>query len=284
MGMIVVLGAFLVTQKSEVPKEAGTVVSALPDRKSIEPIDSDGDGIEDWKEDLQARVIASIQVPTSTPGDTSTLLYEPPTTFTGKFAEAFFTDYIAGKAQNEEGIDKELIVENAIKAIDANARSRTYQVRDITIIPDSPEAVKQYGNRIAHIITRTSNDTGTTESEILILKRALETKNPEALQELAPIREAYAKFVAETLKVPVPASFSLSHLALLNSYEAIRTDVSTMEQAFTDPILSLARLQHYEADATSLFESLKRIATALIAHGVTYENDEPGAIIYTLDI
>ena len=33
-----------------------------------------------------------------------------------------------------------------------------------------------------------------------------------------------------------------------------------------------------------LFYSLKNIATALVSKGIAYADDEPGAIIYTLDL
>jgi hypothetical protein len=57
-----------------------------------------------------------------------------------------------------------------------------------------------------------------------------------------------------------------------------------MEQVFTDPLYTMARVKRHEDDAMGLFYTLKKIATTLVSKGVAYADDEPGAIIYTLDI
>jgi hypothetical protein len=284
MGVVLILGTFVLSRQSSIADEAasGTIVSSAPLRSYIETGDSDGDGVDDWQETLAAQVIDTIKLPSSTPSGEA-IAYEPPTTFTGKFAEALFTDYLSGKPGGEAlpPESKEKLVAQAVTSIQANTVSKVYTLNDIIIVPDSDERFHDYGNEMAEIINRHSIK---NENEALILKRALETNNPKVLEELVPIRVVYERILADSLLVAVPESLASKHAVLLSGYDAIRTDISAMEQVFNDPLLALARLQKYEGDVTTLYKGFKDTATILISKDVSYEKDEPGALIYTLDI
>jgi hypothetical protein len=285
MGMVLILGTFVLSKQSMSAEEAakGTIVSSAPERSYIEAGDSDGDGVDDWQEALAAQVIDAIELPSTTPQTNEGSAYEAPTTFTGKFAEALFTDYLSGKpggeALGEE--EKKKLIANAVTSIQSNTASKIFMLTDIIVVPDSEESLHTYGNDMAEIINRYSIK---NENEALILKRALEQSDPKILNELKPIREVYEKILKDSLAVPAPQSIAQSHAALLSSYDAIRIDIGAMEQVFTDPILALARLQKYESDALMLYQNFKSIATVLISKDVSYEKDEPGALIYILDV
>lgn len=284
MGVVLILGTFVLSRQSTIADEngKGTIVSSAPERSYIETGDADNDGIDDWQEALAAQVIDTIKLPSSTPNGEA-LAYEPPTTFTGKFAEAFFTDYLSGKPGGESLAPeaKEKLVAQAVTSVQSNTVSTVYTLSDVVIVPDSDERFRTYGNEMAEIMQKYSIS---NENEVLILKRALETKNPKVAEELAPIRIVYEKILADSLLVPTPESLASKHAALLSSYDAIRTDIGAMEQVFTDPLLALARLQSYESDALGLYKNIKDIATMLISNGVSYEKNEPGALIYILDV
>ena len=284
MGMVLILGTFVFSRQSTTANESaqGTIVSSAPVRSYIETKDSDGDGVDDWQEALAAQIINTIELPSTTPKDTGEP-YEEPTTFTGKFAEALFTDYLSGKPGGESLDDeaKKKLVKNAVTSIQSNTGSKIFALRDIRIIPDSDEALKDYGNQIATIIMRSSIG---NENELLILQRAVEKNSPDVLKDLIPIREVYERMLAESLLVPAPQSIAISHAALLSSYDAIRVDIGAMEQVFVDPLLSLSRIQTYENDARGLYNSIQDIKGTLIAKGVMYEKDEPGELIYILDV
>jgi hypothetical protein len=284
MGVVLILGTFVLSRQSSIADEAasGTIVSSAPVRSYIETGDSDGDGVDDWQEALAAQVIDTIKLPSSTPNGEA-VAYVPPTTFTGKFAEALFTDYLSGKPGGEAlpPESKEKLVAQAVTSIQANTESKVYTLNDIVIVPDSDERFHDYGNEMAEIIQKYSIG---NENEALILKRALETKNPKVLEELAPIRVVYERILADSLLVAAPESLASKHAALLSSYDAIRTDISAMEQVFTDPLLTLARIQAYEGDALQLYKNIKDIATILISNNVSYEKDEPGSLMYIIDI
>ncbi len=283
VGVMIILGALYVQSKKEISAEemTGSIVSAAPGRQIIPTTDSDGDGVEDWKAGLTDQIFKSIETPETTLALRNSESYTPPTTFTGKFAEAFFTDYMDGKVSGEELQNKDALINNAINAIEESTQSKIYTRAEVIVVPDSMESLREYGNRVAEIIAR---QTGTGENELFILKRAVESNDPKALEKLAPIVSGYKKIITEIQLVPVPNTIVLSHLVLLNALEAVLADVLSIDMVFSDPLYTMARVKRHESDALALFESLKKIASLLITQGVSYAKDEPGSMIYTFNI
>jgi len=280
-GILIVLGAFYLQSKQGSTAPQGTLVSAPPERQYIATADSNGDGVNDWEESLNAKVFEAIQAPTSTNSTSAKEVYTPPTTFTGKFSEAFFKDYMEGKVTQGDLQNSDALVQNAVNAIEENTKSKLYTRLDIISIPDSETAFREYGNSISAIIQKYSVN---NENELFILKRALEKNDPSILEDLKPVYVAYENIIHDTLLVPVPESFIVKHLDLLSSYEGIFTDIGAMQQTFTDPLYALARTKRYEDDAKGLAASLINISNALRLQGVTYAKDEPGAFFYILGI
>ncbi len=281
IGVVIILGA-LYTQKNEnAAAEGRVVVAPAPTRTYIETDDSDKDGVRDWEEDLREMAFQAISTPTSTISTSEEEPYTPPTTFTGKFSEAFFQDYLQGKMNGVDYSDPSALVGNAVTAIEQNAASIKHSRLELAVVQTTPELVRTYGNRVAEIMQTHSID---NENEALILKRALDTNNPEVLKALEPIYDVYVNMIADTLRTQVPSNFVENHINLLNAYEAIKTDIAAMRLAFNDPLYALARTKEYEDDAKNLFTALESIAKKLEAEGVSYANDEPGSLFYIFDI
>lgn len=280
-GILMVLGALYV-QNGNLTTEAGSlaVVTDAPERSAIKTTDADMDGIPDWEESLQDKVIKTIETPTSTSDLPTEEEYVPPTTFTGKFSEAFFEDYLKGKIDGQDFSDPTAFVGTAIQAIEQNTKSKQYSRLEFMLIPSSKEALRTYGNRIAEIIkTHSINN----KNEVIILQEALATNDPKKLEDLKPIYDVYTKIIADTLRMEVPESLGTQHAELLNAYEAIRTDVEAMQIAFTDPLYALARVKTYENDALQLYRAFETIAATLSQNNVTYTTEESGAFFYLFD-
>lgn len=279
-GVAIILGAFYVRGDGERVVNGSVVVAPAPERVAITTRDSDGNGVEDWEENLQERFFETISIPTSTADSADTEPYEPPTTLTGKFSEAFLQDYLEGKMQGADFSDPTALVGSAVKAIESSTKARRYTRLDVVQIPDSPETIREYGNRLAEIMSTHSID---NENEMVILDRALRADSPELLEPLGPIQEVYGKILEDALRMPVPEKLTGTHVTFLNAVEAIRTDLGAMRVVFEDPLYALARIRGYEADATSLLNSFEAIARTLTANGVMYRNEEPGAFFYLFE-
>jgi hypothetical protein len=276
---IIVLTAFFVGKDNAAVANVGAGLEVADSRTYIKPSDADGDGTPDWSEYFGDSVYTPLSVSSST--GTVGEEYTPPTTLTGKFSEAFFKDYIEAKSQGADFTDPSAFVEGAVRAIDTNAKSRTYSPLDIVVVEDSPQTHHEYGNNITDVIIRFSID---NENEALITKRAIDTQDEKVLKELDPIEEVYTTFISQTLLVPTPKSLVNEHLALLNAYEAIRTDVAAMKLSLSDPLYALARFRGYRDDATALGQALASISSSLRKEGVVYAKDEPGSYFYLLGI
>jgi hypothetical protein len=276
LGILIILGALAVQGNGGDEALAGQViVSQEPNRTYIETNDGDGDGVKDWEEDLRTGVFETIDTPGLDLEESEP--YVPPTTFTGKFSEAFFKDYMDGKVNGVDFSDPTEFVGKAVDAIDANSQSKRHTRLELTIVPDSEETIHEYGNEVMRIMKKYSI---TNKNEAVILQEALVANDPELLEGLAPTHQVYASYIADTLTTEVPASLVSGHLQLLNAYEAILTDIEAMQLAFTDPLYSLARVKGYEDDADMLLTALQNIAKTLIESDTIYTNDEPGALFY----
>ncbi len=281
IGIVIILGALSVKSSAGTELTGSVIVAPAPERPYIEAPDSDGDGITDWEESLGARVADAIDTASTTGLAVSDEPYEPPTTFTGKFSEAFFKDYLEGKIQGQDFTDPTAFIGTAIEAIEKNTQSKRHSRLEFAIVPDSDESLHLYGNRVAEIIQTHSID---NENEAIILQKALTANDPKILEALVPIHDVYAGMIADSLEIEVPSALSDKHLALVNAYENIRTDIEAMQLAFTDPLYSLARVKDYQNHALGLFTALESIADVLNQHKVFYTSDDPGIFFYSFDI
>lgn len=280
IGIVMILGAFYVKQNNSAQAQ-GTLVIPMEVRTPLHTKDSNTNGIPDWEEDLQANIFETIQIPTTTNATSSEGgTYVPPTTFTGKFSEAFFKDYLQGKVNGKDFSDPTEFINSAVDTVENSTASKRHTRLEIVIIPSTPESIRAYGNRIAEI---TQINTVESENEALILQKALGTSDKSELDKLDPIYTVYTNIITDTLAMEVPETLAFEHLELLNAYEAILTDIGAMRIAFSDPLYALARTKQYQEDADSLFNALKNIAQKLTENEVTYSKDEPGAFFYLFD-
>ncbi len=281
LGILIILVAFLM-QKDSYAESVGTgsIVQVAPERSAIETQDTDGDGTPDWEEDLEEIFVDSAVLASSSLLAKAGEPYESPTTFTGKFSEAFFKDYLEGKINGQDYTDPTAFVGNAVQAIEKNTQSKRYTRLDIQIVPTTDADLHIYGNRVAEInqIHSIGN-----ENEALILQRALEAKDPKKLEALEPIRVVYESMIADLLLMQVPDVLAEKHIALLNAYEAILTDVKAMQSAFVDPLYALARVKTYKDDAMALFVAFQDINILFSEKGVVFLSDEPGTFFYLFD-
>lgn len=279
-GTLIVLSALFVRNQNSTA-EGAVVVQASP-RTYIETKDANKDGVEDWKSNLKNSVFETITAPTSSSSSSTLSAYLPPTTFTGKFSEAFLSDYLSGKMQGKDFSNPTEMVQNAVTAIDKNTQSKQHTRSELHIVETTPETLMAYGNKIAYTI---QSDSIQNENEAVILQRALKANDPKILEDLAPIAGVYEHMIADSLDAMVPKDVVDEHIALLNAYEAILYDIRAMQVAFSDPLLSLARVRNYQKDAQSFYDALKAIVTVLSDKGIQYKYDSTtGSFFYFSEI
>lgn len=289
LGVVIILGAFYMSKRGDTSSANAAVVTTAPERTYIPDEDTNQNGIPDWKESLTADLFESIAAPSASGTYAgSREEYRSPDTVTGKFSEAFLQNYLDSKVKSgniDESVsddEKLKFVNEAVSSLQDAVKSKTYSERDIVIVPQNLETMRDYGNRIAAIILDhpVNKDKVVETNEAYVLYTALQAKDASLLKGLEPQRLAYEAMVRDTQRVETPQALVSAHLDLLNAYEGIITDNKAMGAAFTDPLFTITRMKQYEEDAIAMANALHTIITILGDNGVAYAGDEKGSFLY----
>src|SRR3989338_8492770 len=265
VGFAIVAGAYTLSSFTKptlsVPTESVATVAAAPTRVAIAVQDSNDDGIEDWRETF------------ITPSNTSTTTPFVPETVTEQFGVNFFQDIVRMKGYDGIGRTEEQVLNDTIKNLTSLAKDTIIDVRSIVIGEDSSaQAVRTYANSHADIIL-TYGKTG-TRPELEVLDELLKTASPEAAKELGVIANAYKNMSEQVQKLVVPPQLAKMHLDLINVYQALYIDISAMQGAITDPMVSLIRLQRYEDDADGLVYAMENMYQAVLPYASAFERND----------
>lgn len=279
VGIALVVGAFYVRESAEEASQEATIAVADTPRQYVATRDSDGDGMRDWEEELYGtdpkkadKFSAARITATSSP----LALDELPNTMTKAFAISFFSDYLERAAAGEEmdETSKEAFLEEAATYAARESADRLFTTLDLTIgRSNDAETIRVYGNTVADALTKY---TVSTENEIVILERALQTDNAAELQPLEEIVASYNKSLSDVLTTEVPPALSEEHLELVNNLLALHNNITAMQHAFDDALPAMVRFQRHPDDIVRLQATLEAMATVLKFHGASYAPTEPG--------
>lgn len=274
VGAVIISGSLYVSA-SNTNIEGEVTAQPAPEKQYIKPVDSDGDGIDDWAEELLAdRAVISAQLNPDEP-------YAAPSTLTEKFSVSFFQQYLYAKGLGDFSYDRDELVAKATEVLKREATDRVYDYNDIILSErDDISAIHAYGNRMAEIVLNYSNPPG--DDEVSIVQKAMNQNDPERLAELDPIIESYKNYLEQTLITPAPPSLKREHVDIINVYNAILNDLMAMRQTFDDPLLGLLRLKRYNEDVEGLAYVAFNLELSLRKFGVTYKDDEPAAMFSQL--
>lgn len=276
---IVIVAGSMYLDNQPLPANEGSVVAAS-ESSSLAALSGNASDTAAWQESLRSRVFDAITIPTSTPRETSDDI-DASSTFTERFSRAFFQDYVQQRIDAGGGsVNKQQLINEAIKAIQKNVASKKYTLADIHVTTTSSSTLHEYGNEITSTIVLHELKKG-TKNEGVILYDALKANDPSKLDDLQPILDDYAAIINDTLQVSVPDALTEKHLALLNAYEAVRSDIIAMRAAFADPLYTVARMNGYQMDANALYSAFKNMRDTLTGLNVRYSNDEPGVYFST---
>jgi hypothetical protein len=252
-GTAIIAGALLIRSYSETPtgtsKEA-VVVATAPERSAIRVTDANDDGVPDWQESLL--VTSALDIASTTTD------FKEPDTLTEKFALEFFQDMVRAENYGAFGDTPEELVLEASNALAAQAVDVLFVASDILLSSDnSSDALTVYGEAVAQVTVRYPD--ASQENEAVVLERALRSQNAAELVALDIKIEVYENILRDTKALVVPSKLQKEHLDLLNSYQAVLTDIQAMRTAFTDPMLTLLRMKRYQEDTLGMATSFKNL-------------------------
>lgn len=276
-GSAIIAGALILRTDSapttrlaiETVKGEPVIVTTAGRREAIPIADSNGDGVPDWQEALQkTEPIAATA--TSTP-------FLAPSTLTDTFALEFFEQMVRSQNYGEFGKNPDELVQTFSTQLASEVQDTPITRAHINVIDNNtPAALSVYGENVALIM---NNSGSSNENEAVILERALRDNDVKELQKLDAKIAAYQALLNETMRLPVPSSVVLEHLALLNAYQAILIDINAMRGAFNDPMLTLLRIKRYQDDAGGLANVITALYTKLLSANVSWP---PTSAVYTI--
>jgi hypothetical protein len=275
VGGVLVVGTYMyqsITTTTLTPVLSEAAVASAPVRVAIPVGDSDGNGLEDWRDELFT--FDPVRVDTS-----ATTSFVTPTTLTGQIGIEVVESMIASRMGGPLKKTDEEIITTTLQKYEHFSYDELFERQDISIIPiqDTDDAlIRSYANAVATIIVNQESET--TENEIDILTSSLETNNQEKMAELKKISDTYKQMRDEMLLLPVPEKFAKEHLDLTNTYHALHHDIEAMSQAFTDPARYLTRHNRYLEDARGLYLALQNYYEALLPHANIFTPEDPAVI------
>jgi hypothetical protein len=232
--------------------ELAAAITSAPPRESIPVADSDGDGIEDWQEPLltAAPVILS-----------STEAAPTSTTLTDRISVSLMEQFLLAQSTGANPAESDLTT-ISLATLQAAAADTVYTAADLTISTDSsPEAIALYAESIAKAFALTSKPG--LKNELLLFEEALSTGNDALLRDISTIATIYIQNREIMLRTPVPAPLADAHLAILNAFHGLAGTITAFANVREDPMLSLARLQRYQSDASALVTAMRGMYEAL---------------------
>ncbi len=279
VGLGLVFGSYIVSDFSlsnvgaDAPLDDIMYVKTNTDieREFITVADSDSNGIEDWREEFVTN--APLIVPAT---GTSSEPYTPPSTVTELVGVQMFESFLLSQGQNNLGLTTESLIAETKSRLEKTNRDVLYTQREITTIPDSPAAIRQYANTMASIVI--NNNVPNYDSELTILDRAMRAGSEEELKKLQPLATMYERLRNESLQTPVPASLAKQHLDLINVYHALFMGLTEMQLAFSDPVVALMRLQRFPDDATGLFNGFRNMYLSIEPYASQFQKDDPALV------
>lgn len=275
VGFALVAGAYTVanfTKPTVISQQAAVVVtSEAAPRIAIEVVDTDGNGIEDWRDSF----ITSEPIILSDPAEA----YSPPTTLTERLGINFIENVVRAKAYQGIGRTEDEVIEDTVGMLQQETAAILYDTPDIIVMESwNDQDIKNYGNAMGGSLV--SNSTPGLENEIAILYDVLNRKQADKISQLESIAAYYKAVRDEALSTPVPAIFVKQHLDLINTYNALYYDIDAMTLSLSDPVVSLLRVRRYEDDALGLRYALENMYLALAKYNNLFTSTD-SALIFT---
>ena len=278
IGFAIVSGAYMANTLNRsivsTTENVSNVIDA-PLRVAIPVKDSNEDGIEDWREEFvkTAPIITTI----------SDEDYVTPDTLTGQASLAFMQRIISAKSRGDLESSQMDILNDTVSSLTSENEDKIYSIRDIIISEDVLDnAIYNYGNAAASAIIE--NNVVGLRNELLIVRDILNSTTPkeEDIEELKLRAQVFRNTRDSTLNIPVPKIFVKEHLDLINTYNALHKDISSMISVGNDPLRTLIRLKRYDEDTSGLLLALGNMYTALDSQDiVTFKESDP-AVFFVL--
>lgn len=154
-------------------------------------------------------------------------------------------------------------------------QNKSYSRNDLNIVKDNGlQSIKQYGENLG-LILKTNRPT-TAKNELEIISKTIETNNPAKINELDPIIFTYQNLTQMILKMPVPETFVLAHIDILNGLNSTTISLKESKRVLVDPIVGMTSLKLYNEGLTNFATAMSATVEFIKSNKVNYEQGSGG--------
>lgn len=150
-----------------------------------------------------------------------------------------------------------------------------------TFADENTEALRAYGNAVGAAFKK---PWPSRENELVVFERAVKDPNPETarldLANLIPIANAYAALGKALAIISTPQSALILHLRIANAAAELGGSVRGMSVALDDPVKAIGGVARYFAAAPRLGDALASLRVLLEGKGIAYTETENGYAIW----
>lgn len=265
-------------------------------RNNILSVDTDGDGLFDWEEELRGtdknnkdsdgdstsdgdEIKAGRNPLKPGPGDKlenisntpdkifANVDYTPGTVSEGA-ATSLISNYFALKqsGQATPTNKQELTSKIAEQAQMLSEIPNEYSITDVKTFPDyEKEMVKEYGNNFATIVV----------NYYALFGRIKGDSDSEYINNVAIV---FSSFAHELSKLTIPRGNLENHLDFINNIAKINVALNTLNESNKDPIMALFVLSEYETISNSQPKLFSEISKYFKSNDIIFSDSEQGAM------
>ncbi len=271
-------------------------------------IDTDGDGLKDWEEDVRGTDKKNIDTDNDGTSDydetqinrdplkkgpNDKIALEPKATSTQnqeyqkltdteKFSRNFFAKFIQLKQANLSG-DKESqqdLINELLYSIEVNSVSvpvEMYKTSSIKTVPDSDLSFQIYGNLLAQIYIKYQNEyiknpfPNVMNSENDVISFSSAAKNAIGI---------YSRMEKDVLSITVPESLAYSHVDFLNNLYENRQSMIKLSVLDKDPLMALTAMKNQGSITEKQNTILNEIAKKIFSKNISFKTTDAGFFWY----
>ncbi|MBP9711276.1 MAG: hypothetical protein KBD50_03425, partial [Candidatus Pacebacteria bacterium] len=198
-------------------------------------------------------------------------------TLTGTVARSLLLNLAEAKSQGlgSDFPTQERLVAQATTQSAITRGEPTYDGSDVTVIPETEESVKAYGNALAAILQKYPKTS--REETVYVVAEGLQ-KGSKSLAPLTAIEGEYRSMTTELIRTPVPLTLQPLHLQIINNLARIVLLYPDIKVMFTDPLRAIGALELHQTLVLETQRLLTSVARILDEGGILFTSDEPGAV------
>ena len=273
-------------------------------------IDSDGDGLKDWEEEIYGTdiekadtdgdgtddktEIAQSRDPLKSPPDeitaedktkNSTASVEfGKQTLTGKVAESFIQNYFGQRAVGTEFNPQDITKKVLNTMQNETPLFKTVKMADLKIVKtDDPQKTSIYLNSVATIAWETLLNWD--QDPLQMLASLMQQENfGEQLYRFDPFIVKTGRALKELTALEVPEPWAREHLVLVNKILVLDTALKAMRSIDKDIVFALTTLQPFMLARDELRTLLGRAQKRIASDDIKFSKDEPMGKILALKL